>query len=206
MQNLIIGLVVLAWLIYRQLQVRNVRDSSNWILLIVLAGYGLVTTVDVANKHHPSTGVVALLVASLLISGVFGAIRAATVRIWADNGQLLRQGTWLTALLWIVSIAVHLGFDVAMDKAGGPKGLGTASIMLYLAITWGVQSVIVQRRAEPHRQGITPPPQQHQDQDRHLRRQHLDRHDEHHLEHQERRDEHHQQHRERRDARRRNRR
>ena len=35
--NLIIGLIVLAWLIYRQLQVRRVKDSTNQILLLVLA-------------------------------------------------------------------------------------------------------------------------------------------------------------------------
>jgi hypothetical protein len=156
--NLIIGLIVLAWLIYRQLQVRRVKDSTNQILLLVLAVYGVVSIVNATKHHHPSTGIVALLVASLVVSGVFGAIRAVTVRIWAQDGQVLRQGNLLTAALWIVSIAVHLGFDVWIDKAGGPKGLGTASIMLYLAVTWGVQNLIVQRRAEPLRQGL--PPQQ----------------------------------------------
>ena len=45
-------------------------------------------------------------------------------------GELWRKGTWLTALLWIVSLAAHLGYDYVVTA----KGVGDATILLYLAV------------------------------------------------------------------------
>jgi hypothetical protein len=41
----------------------------------------------------------AALAGSLVIAAIFGAIRAASVRVWMEGGQGWRQGDWLTALL-----------------------------------------------------------------------------------------------------------
>ena len=76
-----------------------------------------------------------------------GAIRAATVRIWrAQDGSAWRQGTMLTAALWLISLAAHLALDTIIDHASRIAALGTSSILLYLAVTLGVQREIVRRR------------------------------------------------------------
>jgi hypothetical protein len=70
-------------------------------------------------QHRPhGTGVIAALAGSLVIAAVFGAIRAATVRVLVDDGQAWRQGNWLTALL------------------------------LYFGVTFTIQRVILQARAQ----------------------------------------------------------
>ena len=54
----------------------------------------------------------------------------------------MRRGTWLTAVLWIVSLAAHLGYDdlVAGHVAGKNGGnVGDATIVLYLVVTLTVQ-------------------------------------------------------------------
>jgi hypothetical protein len=54
--------------------------------------------------------------------------------VWRENGQLLRKGTWLTAVLWILSLAAHLGYDelVAGHITGKNGGnVGDATVLLY---------------------------------------------------------------------------
>jgi hypothetical protein len=70
------------------------------------------------------------------------------VRVWINGGQALRQGTWLTAVLWIVSLGVHLGYDYLVDGKGSQAGIGTASLTLYFAVTYTIQRLILQARAQ----------------------------------------------------------
>jgi hypothetical protein len=55
-----------------------------------------------------------------VLAAVFGAIRAATTHVWLEGGQPWRQGNWLTAVLWVVSIAAHLGPALAGPALAGP--------------------------------------------------------------------------------------
>lgn len=61
-----------------------------------------------------------------MLAAITGAIRAMTVRVWIQAGQALRQGTWITAVLWVVSLGVHLGYDYLVDGKGSQAGLGPA--------------------------------------------------------------------------------
>jgi hypothetical protein len=92
------------------------------------------------------------LAGSLVIAAIFGAIRAASVHVWVDRGQAWRQGTWLTAMLWIVSLGVHLGYDYLVDGKGAQAGLGSASLLLYFGVTYTIQRLILQARARRTRE------------------------------------------------------
>jgi hypothetical protein len=144
--NILIGLVVLAFILYRQLQPRPVRD--NFRLPLILGVVGVVELVEYLQHRPHGTGVIAALAGSLVIAAVFGAIRAATVRVWVDGGQAWRQGNSLTALLWVVSLAAHLGYDYIVDRKAGQSGLGSASLLLYFGVTFTIQRVILQARAQ----------------------------------------------------------
>jgi hypothetical protein len=141
--NLLIGVAVLGLLITRQLQPRPVRSSFRLPLIIGLIG--LVELFSFVKKEHGGVGMVASLAGSLVIAAVLGAIRARTVQLWLKDGQPWRKGTWLTAVLWIVSLAAHLGYDSLVD---GKSGLGTATILLYLAVTFAAQRLVLQARAD----------------------------------------------------------
>jgi hypothetical protein len=144
--NLLIGLAVLALLVYRQLQVRPVR--ANFRLPLILAVIGVIQLSQfLKNDHHTGT-VFAALAGSLALAAITGAIRAMTVRVWIQAGQALRQGTWVTAVLWVVSLGVHLGYDYLVDGKGSQAGLGTASLTLYFAITYTIQRFILQAKAQ----------------------------------------------------------
>jgi len=88
-----------------------------------------------------------MLVASLVAAGAFGAIRGYTIRLWREDGVLYRQGNALTVVLWLVAIGVHFGADVLIDHSGSATGLATTALLLYIAVTFGVQRLVVRSRA-----------------------------------------------------------
>jgi hypothetical protein len=146
--NIVLGIVVLALLVYRQLSVRRLNESYR--VTLIIAVIGVVEFVSFLNSHHGNrTEIVEAVLGSLAIAAVTGAIRAPTVKVWRDDasGQLLRQGTWLTAVLWVVSVAAHLGYDSLVGgKATGD--VGDATILLYLAVTLVVQRLIMLARVD----------------------------------------------------------
>lgn len=147
--NLIIGIVVLAVLLSRQLITR--RLSESYRLSAILGILGIVEFAEFLSGHpHDDGGIAVAVAGSLVLAAGFGAVRALTVRVWRENGQLLRRGTWLTAALWIVSLAAHLGYDYLVaghitGKNGG--NVGDATILLYLVVTLFVQRFIMLNRA-----------------------------------------------------------
>ena len=144
--NLLVGLAVLSLLVYRQLQVRPVR--ANFRLPLILAVIGVIELTQFLKTDHHTRTVFTALAGSLVLAAITGAIRAMTVRVWIQAGQALRQGTWITAVLWVVSLGVHLGYDYLVDGKGAQSGLGTASLTLYFAVTYTIQRLILQAKAQ----------------------------------------------------------
>ena len=144
--ELALGVVVLGLLIYRQLVPRRVSSSSLRIMLI-LGVIGVIELVQFLQKHHDRTVLAAALGGSLVLALVFGVLRAMTTRIWQQDGSAWSQGNWLTALLWVLALGAHLGYDALLDHHHGTAGLGEATLVLYLAISLGAQRLVVMQRA-----------------------------------------------------------
>ena len=148
--NIAVGLIVVGLLLIRQLQPRQAKETSSTRLVLILGAAGIVETSKAIGGHQLSAATVAWMAVSLMAGAGLGAIRAATVRIWwAQDGSAWRQGTMLTAALWLVSLATHLALDGIIDHFSRISALGTSTILVYLAVTLGVQREIVRRRAAP---------------------------------------------------------
>ena len=152
--DVILGLAVLALLIYRQLSARP-ASASALRLIAILAVIGVIQTYQFLSKNHSHPLTYAAIGGSLVLAAGFGWLRASTVRIWLRDGQAWSQGNWLTAVLWIASLAAHLGYDILLAHGPGARGLGTATIVLYLAVSLGFQRVLVLQRA--HRLQVAGP-------------------------------------------------
>ncbi len=144
--DIILGVAVLVLLIYRQLSVRPVNASTLRLIAILLV-IGLLQTYRFLSQNHAHPLTFAAIGGSLVLAAIFGALRASTVRVWLEDGQAWSQGNWLTATLWIASLVAHLGYDILVAHGPGARGLGTATIVLYLAISLGFQRVLVMQRA-----------------------------------------------------------
>jgi peptidoglycan/LPS O-acetylase OafA/YrhL len=143
---LVIGVAVLGLLIFRQLRARPVRGNQRIVLILVIIG--LVETVQHLQKTHTGSAAVVALVGSLVLAAVFGAARAATVKIWMQDGQAWVKGNVLTAVLWIAALAAHLGYDYLIGQHKDLGNIGDATLLLYLAVSLAIQGVIVTARAQ----------------------------------------------------------
>jgi hypothetical protein len=145
--ELVIGVLVLGYLVYRQLRPRPLRASQRLLLILLLFGLIETYTYFQNGKHSASAAAVAL-VGSLVLAAVFGAVRAFTVRIWEQDGQPWVQGNLLTAALWVVAVAAHLGFDYLVGQHKDVGDIGNATVVLYLVVSLVVQRVVMTYRAQ----------------------------------------------------------
>ena len=148
--SLVVGLAVLALVLYRQLATRRLTESYR--LSIILAVIGVVEFVNFLKGHpgNPS-GITEAVLGSLVLAAVFGVARAITVRVWRQGGQLMRKGTWVTAILWIVAVAAHYGYDdLVAGHLTGKNGssVGNATVLLYLVISLTVQQFVLLARVK----------------------------------------------------------
>jgi hypothetical protein len=143
---LVIGIAVLGLLIFRNLRAQPVRQV-NQRLFLILGVIGVIETYQYLAKHHVDTTVIAALAGSLVLAAVFGVIRAVTVRVWLKDGQAWSQGNVITAILWVVALGAHLGYDALLDHHKDLSGLGEATVLLYLVVSLIVQRVVVTTRA-----------------------------------------------------------
>jgi hypothetical protein len=144
--DVVIGLAVLALLIARQLQARRFSNSG-WRIVVILAIIGVVQVSGYLKANHPGAVAYAALGGSLVLAAGFGALRASTVKLWTQEGQVWSQGNWLTAALWVIALAAHLGYDYLVAPSHGKADIGTATVVLYLAVSFGIQRLVVQQRA-----------------------------------------------------------
>jgi len=143
--NLAIGLGVLGFILTRQLQARPVKTDLRLPLIFAVIG-GIQLSEFMSQGQH-GTEIWAVLLGSVVIAAALAGVRAATVHVWVDGEHAWRQGNWLTAVLWVASLGIHLGYDYLVDGRGANEGLGAATLCLYFAVTYAVQRVIVQARA-----------------------------------------------------------
>jgi hypothetical protein len=145
--SLVIGIAVLALLIVRQMSTRRLRD--NYRISIILGVIGLIEFVNfLKNQSTGDTRIVEAVAGSLVLAAVMGVLRAMTVRIWRQDGQLLIRGTWLTALLWVIAVAAHLGYDDLVVGGKNGETIGNATILLYLVVSLTVQRFVMLTRAQ----------------------------------------------------------
>jgi hypothetical protein len=146
--NIVVGLLVLAWIISRQVRRQPLNQKTR--LGLILAAVGAVETWNFVQHNHVAGRDLALTGLSIAIGLGLAVVRARTIRIWAEAGNVWQQGTWVTALLWVVGLGQHL----LLDAVGAP-GLGSVSLLLYFGVIIFAQRLVVVGRARAR--GLVPP-------------------------------------------------
>lgn len=144
----IVGIAVLGWIVWNQLRVRQF-STRRLRVAGILGVIGLVEVASSAAAHPVSVAGWTLLVAGLVIGAALGLVRAATVRLWVRDGAVYTQGHAMTAALWIVGIAIHVGLDL-LARAIAPSAdvVDASSVLLFIAVGLGVQGLMTLRRAQ----------------------------------------------------------
>lgn len=139
--QLILAGCAVIYVIYKQLQPKEVRQNARWTLPIALLVIGAVNFIKYirTNTLSPLTwGTIAI--SFLILALGMGALRAYTMKIWLGETGVLRKGTWVTVVLWIVSTGLHLVLEYIGHS-------GTETMLLYLALTIIAQKVVILARA-----------------------------------------------------------
>lgn len=142
--NLVIGVAVVGYVIYRQLRTRQVNEGRFYLLPLVLCGVGIAQGHLIDQEHRSVSE--ALLAAGFAAAVLLGAYRAWTMTIWRDTaGVLWRKGTPQTAVAWVLSFAARIGLAVVGAQAGVKSASG--SILVFVGLTLLAQSAVVAWRA-----------------------------------------------------------
>lgn len=134
----IIGYAVLVYVLYLQRQKRALKTKL--MLPLILVALGLSSVISSAEVKPISELQMMTLVGLLLFDAIgLGIVRALTVNLWKEDGVLLRQGSWVTVILWIVGVAIHEGALHAVH-------MNSSSLVLYMGTTLLAQRVTLENR------------------------------------------------------------
>jgi len=140
----VLGLALLIWIISRQVGERTWTPRRLAIMPLVFVAVAIVNGRTLGHDLAHGLGV-ALFAGGLVVAVLLGLARAATMaaRPGPDGTVVTRGGGW-TVALWLVSIAVRVGLAFGATALGAPEGVAEA--MLFVAVTFGAQNLVVARR------------------------------------------------------------
>jgi uncharacterized membrane protein HdeD (DUF308 family) len=144
-----LDILVILYVLSRQRMIRAVPRQLHLRVPVVLGVIGFFELINYTGSHHVSSTDYDWVIGTLVIgAGVLGAVRAFTVKLWTANNWVVRQGTALTFVLWLVSLGLHFVGDEGANHAGAGNFAST-TLLLYVAVTLAVQTYVVHRRAVP---------------------------------------------------------
>ncbi len=142
-------LAVVVVVIYRQLGSRQL-STNPYKLPVVLAAIGLFQMTDYLNSHPTVlVGEAAGAVAGLVFAAAVAVPRARSMTVYRRaDGTWMRRGGVRTLGWWIISAGGHvvaaLGVPFLFGEHGSlSSGPERSTLLLYLAVTLGTQSVIL---------------------------------------------------------------
>ncbi|MGJ0118562.1 hypothetical protein ACQ7HM_05075 [Williamsia sp. MIQD14] len=140
--DIVIAVAVICFILYRQMRPTPVGTSPRTAIILTAVG------AFVAAKSLDGSAFDALDVVVLGVSTVVGlaiaVVRAHSVRIYRDPamGTAYGRGTVLTAGLWLIGIAAHVGIDLAASSS-----VAGSTLLFYLGSVLLVQNLVVSARA-----------------------------------------------------------
>jgi hypothetical protein len=147
--TLALDVLIILYVLSRQRMIRPVPRQLQIRFPIVLIVIGFFQITSYTGSHHVTTADYDWVIGTLIVgAGILGAVRALTIKLWTANNWVVRQGTPLTLVLWLVSLALHFVSDEGAAHAGAGN-FAASSLLLYIGITLGVQYYVVHRRAQP---------------------------------------------------------
>jgi hypothetical protein len=147
--SIVIAILVVAFVCFRQLQTRSIREDRGLLLYVLVFALGVLQTMTFVQNHSIGATVLALVLVSLIVGLGLGALRGRLVHLWRADGQLLRRGNAWTVALWIVGLAIHLGIDFLSGPLNkSAAGFASSTLLLYIGLALGAQRLVLLRRAK----------------------------------------------------------
>jgi hypothetical protein len=146
-QKLVIAAAAIAFIVFvisRQVRRRRVTPRGLTVLPVWFAALSVLADHRMVYRLHTAVAI-GFFAAGVVFAGIMGVARAQTLRVWHTPDGPFCEGGWYTGALWFGTIAVRAGLFVLAARMGAVEGAGEA--MLFVAVTLGVQNVLIARRA-----------------------------------------------------------
>jgi hypothetical protein len=145
--DLVIGLVLIAYISSRQLRWRPLDLGQMLKLPLILGVVGIVSMARQTTTVHPVDAVILGLSALLaVISGTMMGRIALFRRSPADPRVLESRTGWAGVAIWFGLVVIRVGLDVAGHKLGSDLGVSTGTILLVLAINRVTSALVLSAR------------------------------------------------------------
>lgn len=138
----LVTLLVIAYVVVRQLQPKEIdTDSKGALVILALGAWNMVQAIQAGSFPLTVAHLVALVVVLVVVAGGFAYARARSCKVWIQDGKVWRQGTWVTIAIWAVMIALHAVADRLIP------GL-SMSMLCYIGVSLATQQWITVQRAK----------------------------------------------------------
>ncbi|KAA0021196.1 hypothetical protein [Antrihabitans cavernicola] len=148
--DIVIAVLVLGYIMWRQTQWRVVDHGKMWRLPIIL---GIIGVVAIGQSDTAAAGFTPLAIAVLVVEGALAVI----VGVWMgglsqfarnEHGDLVARTGAAGSMLWLLLIAVRIALDVAAVNMGAKVVASGGVILLMLALNRLGRTAVLARRAE----------------------------------------------------------
>jgi hypothetical protein len=141
-----VAALVLVRVIGRQVTGSPVTARSLVTIPVVLLAIGVAAVGDALTAASADSLLLFAVDAVVLV--LAGLARGASVSLGERGGALFQRGTRLTLVLWLVTIALRVGFALGGHLLGVNDQLATASVALTMGLTIGAQNLAIWWRAQ----------------------------------------------------------
>lgn len=144
---LVLVAAAILFMVYRQFSSRPVEQSRrSLVIALAVVAWGVFSLTHIPLGGLAGDGMIAAGVAFGL---VLGGVRGSAMRTWrAEDGVMWQRGTVVLALLWVLSIGVRLGLEVAAARVGVPQSTSLSEIPLFFGVTLAAQNAYVLARVK----------------------------------------------------------
>jgi len=119
--------------------------SKTLVLPAIMTGYGLI--IVFGNAHHVNAVSVGLIAVEVVVSIAAGFARAATIKLYMNDGHLWQRYTFVTLSVWILMVAVRIGFMALGDHLGASLNEG-GMVLFAFGLSMLLETYLVTRRAQ----------------------------------------------------------
>lgn len=152
MQNvgeIVLVVLVIGWVVYRQTQWQALDHARLWRLPIILGIIGVLSLKSAVGTTTVQPISVVLLVVSAVLAAGVGLLMGTMSQVRRFEGRIEARTGVAGSMLWLVMLAVRIGVDVAGHVLNaGPLVTSAGAIMIFIALNRAGRTLILARRSE----------------------------------------------------------
>jgi hypothetical protein len=149
LENVVIGLALISFLVYRQLRWSGIDRSSIWRLPIILGIIGIINLGSISKTTSVGAIDITFIGIELVVAVVVGLLMGSLTEFRTaarpdSKGRTIEaRSGGAGAALWVVLIVVRVGLDVAGGFMGAHLLTATGVILLTVAVSRAASALVI---------------------------------------------------------------